>query len=439
MRDLMKFHNSYHFKIFLFLWVFGILLVAIYHLTGHSLVFFTQLSDGKGNFELEKEVDYVFDSFKNDNQASYPNSRFFTSYLNESDLPQYLRNTIVSLDTGYHFIDIEQEGGKRQAYYVAVFRQPNTPELFYILYDYTLYANEYINFQLFRMSRRVTLAFVIVGVLGILIGIYASKVLISPIKSLVAQVQDLNPENLSANFSQNFKNDEIGIFAKALETSMQRIKECIEREKNFTRDASHELRTPVTVINGAVEVIQQLPEYSNSSLAELIGRIERAAKNMEGIIDACLWLARERHVKTPKTSCLVGDIVTNAVEENRYLLSGKTISLEVIIDDNRRISVPQDVFHIAVVNLIKNAFIYTSEGQITVNVQPKYIQITNSGTVISPDKLSTIREPFQKGSNSKGFGIGLTIVESLCKRFGFKLDIDSDTKSNIMVTLSFEE
>lgn len=435
----MKFHNSYRFKFFLSLWVFGILLVALYHLTGHFLVFFTKFSDGKDNFELEKEVAHVFDSFKNDKKVSYPNSRFLKSYLSGSDLPVDIRDTIEKLDIGYHFVDIERGVGKEQTYHVAVFRQPDRPDLFYILYDHTLYANEYISYQLFQTPRRVALAFVIVGALGIFMGLFASMMLISPIKTLVGKVKDLNPEDLPADFSHDFKNDEIGILAEALEASMQRIKEFIEREKNFTRDASHELRTPVTVINGAVEVIQQLPEYSNRSLAELIERIERAARNMEGIIDAFLWLARERHEKTTDTSCLVGDIVTTTVEENRYLLSGKPVSLELIMDENRRISVPQNILRIAVVNLIRNAFIYTSEGQITINVQPKYIQITNSGMAIPPEKLSTIKEPYQKGSNSKGFGIGLAIVERLCKRFDSKLDIDSDTESNIRVTLSLEE
>ena len=432
----MKYLNSYRFKIFISLWVFGIFLVAIYYLAGHSLVLFTNQKVNVSSFDLTKEVAHFFDYYKEHNQTSYPNSRYLKSYLDAADLPLDLRDKLVNLGIGYHFIRFTNDTDRDQAYYVAVFKQPDGPDLFYMLYDHTLYTNEYIDYQILRFPKRFSLALVIVGVLGIFAGLFVSKKLTAPINNLALQVKDLDPEQLPTNFSQKFRNDEVGILARALETSMQRIKEFIEREKNFTRDSSHELRTPVTVIKGAVELIRQLPEFGNNSIAKPINRIERSLKNMEQIIEAFLWLAREHHVKAKEESCLVGDIVRNAVEDNRYLIASKPISVDMAMDDNPRISVPESVFRIAVVNLIRNAFLYTSQGQITIIVKPNYIQITNTGTEIPPDKLRTIKEPFQKGTNSKGFGIGLAIVERLCRRFNFKLGVDSDIESNTTVKLS---
>lgn len=434
----MKMLNSYRYKIFISLWVFGLFLVVIYHLTGHSIALLTHHRDEVGNFELKKEIAHFFEHYKKDSQMSYPNSRFYKSYLGTAELPGDLRDKIEKLDIGYHFIRMEKNTGPDKAYYVAVARHPHLTERFFLLFDYTRYANEYVSFQLFKMSNRFFLALVIVGVLAAIIGLFVSKMLTAPINRLVSQVKELDPEHLPTDFSQNYKDDEVGLLAAALEKSMQRINEFIEREKNFTRDSSHELRTPVTVIKGAVELIRQLPECRNKTLAGPVSRIERSLKNMEEIIKAFLWLAREQHVKVKAESCLVGDIVKNAVEDNRYLMAAKPISLDMKLEDNPRIAVPESVFRIAVVNLIRNAFIHTNQGRITINVKSACIQITNTGMQISANQLGTIKEPFQKGISSQGFGIGLAIVERLCRRFDFKLDIESDTESNTRVRLSLK-
>ena len=229
----MTFLNSYRFKIFIALWVFGILLVVMYHLLGTYIVLFTQHTDKIVDFELKKEVAHFFDSYKEHNQTSYPNSRFFKSYVGASNLPDHLRDNIEDLDIGYHFMDIKNDTGNNQAYYVAIFEQPDTLDRVYILYDYTLYANEYIDYQIFAASRRFLLVLVIVGVFGIFMGLLASKKLIAPLNKLVLQVKGLDPDHLPTDFSKKYKNDEVGILAKALEKSMHRIKEFIDREKNF--------------------------------------------------------------------------------------------------------------------------------------------------------------------------------------------------------------
>lgn len=434
----MKIFNSYRFKLFLSLWIFGVILVAIYHLAGHSLALLTLHIDEIANFQLKNEVAHFVDLYKENNQVSYPNSRFLKSYPDISGIPNQLHGNISTLDIGYHYIESVNDSGKHQSYYVAVFDNPHRPDRFYLLYDYTLYKKEYVDFQVFKASKRLLLALAIVCVLGVFIGLYVSKRLTSPINALVLQVKKLDPGHLQPDFSKNYHNDEIGVLAKALENSMLQIREFIEREKNFTRDSSHELRTPVTIISGAVEVIRELPEYSNKSLSRPVKRIERSINNMEEIIEAFLWLAREHRPEVKGESCLVGNIVKNAVEENRYILAGKPVSIDVKIIANPEIAVPAGVFRIAIVNLLRNAFTYTSQGQVAIEVQAGYISITNSGIIAPPDQLASIKEPFQKGINSKGYGIGLAIVECLCNRFDFKLEIDSDKESFTMVKLALK-
>lgn len=435
----MRFHNSYQFKIFISLWGFGIVLVVMYLVIGISLSFFAPNADEVAMFELKKEIAYFFDSYKAHHQASYPNSKYLKTYLEAYSAPLHLQDKLDALENGYHIIKTSNVSGGNRADYVAVFNHPDSPHRFYVVYDYSSYMNDFIDFQFIRAPKRLSLAMAIVGVMGLFMGLYASKWLISPLKRLVSHVKDLNPECLPAHFSQHFKRDEVGVLARALDQSMQRITQFIEREKTFTRDASHELRTPVTVIKGAVELIRELPEFENRSLVVPVQRIERATRNMEELIESFLWLAREQHVETKEEPYLLGEIIKQVVEEHRHLIATKPVSVDIVGDDCPKISVPVFILKIVVGNIVKNAFIYTSKGRIIITVTPNYIQITNTGSEIPPEKLSTIKEPFQKGENSKGFGLGLAIVERLCNRFGFDLDINSDAESTTTVKLSFIE
>lgn len=410
--------------------------MLIYHLVGHYILLMSKHNDEVIDGELRNEISHIYEQYRNKGQISYPNSRFIKSYVGRSSLPKQFKVPFTDLDVGYHFVTLEKSTGGEKAYYVAVNDQPDGHDKFYIFYDYTLHAAEYVDYQLFRASKRFFLALAVVALLGLCVGLYISQKLSSPLKRLVLEVKDVNPERLPINFAGNFKNDEVGILAQTLENSMQRIEEFIEREKNFTRDSSHELRTPVTIIKGAVEIIRQLPECSNVSLAKPVTRIERSLADMEGIIETFLWLAREQNKNPPKESCLVADVVRHEVEQNRYLINEKPIAVDMLMDDNPRIPVPENVFRIIVVNLIRNAFLYTNSGKINIVIKPDLIEISNSGDTIPPDLLRYIKEPFQRGDNNKGFGIGLAIVDRLCRRFSLRLAIESNSESHTCVTLN---
>jgi len=77
------------------------------------------------------------------------------------------------------------------------------------------------------------------------------------VSHLAEQVAKSGPNNLPTDLSRNFYEDEVGVLAKALEQSMQRVEAFVNREQQFTRDVSHELRTPVTVIKGAAELLKR--------------------------------------------------------------------------------------------------------------------------------------------------------------------------------------
>ena len=266
------------------------------------------------------------------------------------------------------------------------------------------------------------------GVLGFGLGVVVMRRAVAPVAELAKVVADIDLEHLSAGDhkrieSSRFGDDEVGTLAGTIEKTLERISAFVARERYFTGSASHELRTPITVITGALELL----EHSDLSAADVkvLDRVRRATLDMKTTIEMFLCLARETDGGLYDEQFLVMPLVSQAVDQQRYLLSGK--SVDVDIDDLARPTVcghPQ-AFSIAVNNLVRNAFEHTLAGQgpITILINEHELLVTNQVSS-EADELHTPTE-----ASSHGYGLGLGIVQRLCERNGWSFSLQADEAS----------
>jgi signal transduction histidine kinase len=222
-----------------------------------------------------------------------------------------------------------------------------------------------------------------------------------------------------------------------LEQTMQRVEAFVNREHQFTRDVSHELRTPVTVIKGAVELLKRHFTGEKKSVPRSLSRIDRSVNKMENIIETLLWLSREDGADHQGSVFAVVPAVREVIEQNRYLIAGKPIEIDLIAKADPQLTVPSPLFQIAVTNLIRNALQSTPTGNITVAVRTDRVVVSDSGVGIAAGDLKTVTQPHVRGNGSEGFGLGLSIVSRLCDRFGWQLEIESVVGSGTTVQLIF--
>ena len=122
------------------------------------------------------------------------------------------------------------------------------------------------------------------GVLGFGLGVMVMRRAVAPVAQLAKAVADIDLEHLSAEDykrieSGRFGDDEVGVLAAAIEKTLERISAFVTRERDFTSSASHELRTPITVITGALELLEQ-SELSAADV-QALDRVRRATLNMK--------------------------------------------------------------------------------------------------------------------------------------------------------------
>jgi signal transduction histidine kinase len=264
------------------------------------------------------------------------------------------------------------------------------------------------------------------GALGFGLGVVVMRRAVAPVAQLAKVVADIDLEHLSAEDhkrieSSRFGDDEVGVLAGTIEKTLERISAFVARERYFTDSASHELRTPITVITGALELLQQ----SDLSAADVkvVDRVRRATLDMKTTIEMFLCLARETDDGLYDEQFLVMPLVSRAIDQQRYLLSGKFVDVDIDDLAKPRVCGHPQAFSIAVNNLVRNAFEHTLDGQgpITILIKEHELLVTNQ---VSSDADG--RHTPTEASSSHGYGLGLGIVQRLCERNGWSFSLHVD-------------
>lgn len=267
--------------------------------------------------------------------------------------------------------------------------------------------------------------------------------MVAPLDWLAGEVSRWDPLAPDASaLSPDRLPEDAGIEARQLAGALQRMADrmhaFVRRERDFTRDASHELRTPLTVIRVASDLLHNdpdLPERAQRSL----GRIQRAGRDMEAVIESFLILAREGGVEPQREPFAVRDVVEEEVETVRPLLTGKPVRLDLVENANPILHASPRVLAVMLRNLLSNACAFTEEGRVEVRIEPDAVVVADTGIGMSPDVLQRVFDPFYRADPDKisGKGMGLSIVRRLGERFGWPISLDSVPGRGTIATIRF--
>jgi len=442
LRGLMKLQNNLRLRFIVSFVGFALLITATY-----AIIINVLKSRMAGEFfirRLQSELQYFADRYQQDLETPLPIAEDIRSFLGTSSMPEYVRSTVLNLSDGVYDLDIDPD----EFYDGKDLEASDDEEKFDHYFGVkTLHDGKkvfiFINFEFWRQKEDEieVLAFwsyFAVFLVAFAVGWFTASRVIDPLKKLMGVIENTDPNNLPSGFAKMFKEDEIGALARTFEMSFKRIKEFIRRENQFTRDCSHELRTPVTVIKGAVELLKMSQSSTDTKTEKLVNRIDRSSRDMETTVESLLWLARETGNGGQTAIAELKPVIENAIEQNKHLLTGKEVETKLKIEATPTIKAPVGVAMIAISNLIRNACQFTSKGSITITLLKDRVEVEDTGTGISSDQLGRVRDPSVSGNASQGFGFGLDIVNRLCAKFGWSLIIDSEqgkgTKSSIVFT-----
>tara|TARA_R100000687_G_scaffold74715_2_gene65840 strand:+ start:1846 stop:3177 length:1332 start_codon:yes stop_codon:yes gene_type:complete len=258
---------------------------------------------------------------------------------------------------------------------------------------------------------------VVIGIV-LLLARRLSDIVLHPVAELAVMARHVDEQNPDKPFDVSLQDNEIGDVARALQQSVRSIQRFHEREKQFLRQASHELRTPIAVITSALDIVDQRRALGNVDVERPLSDIRRSATVMHDIVEALLWLARAETVLPEKTSTDVAEQIELLVEDHRYLLAGRKVSVNVIASDNAIVELEQPYFRIVLSNLIRNAFEHADSGTVELRVGRRDIEISNP--CVKPAQLAHEAHSV----TADGFGIGLSLVGAISEKLGWQFSTE---------------
>ncbi len=279
----------------------------------------------------------------------------------------------------------------------------------------------------FEERERVLFAVVVVGfvlslVLALLLGWVLARRVMAPVVRLSQQVRHRDQLlGLAPPLAPDYAADEVGELAVAFDATLGRLREALNRERLFTSDVSHELRTPLMVLASSCELLLENPQLDPRARAQ-VERIARACEEMRELVQTFLMLARAQHSDVDMASrASLNEIAMDLVALWREPIEKKGLQLifQPGIDSG---STYNTTFLQAVMgNLLRNAAHYTDKGFIKLAIEHDGFTVEDSGVGIPAEKREAMFQPFVRGSEKRGegLGLGLSLVQRICDDQGW--------------------
>jgi signal transduction histidine kinase len=387
-----------------------------------SFILMYNLEDEFIEREVRQEALYLQQSYDQEKRWSAPRVSYMKLYFSKSALPEDIKARYIEEPNRKEF------SGKNGRHY-HLLALPKTESIFLVAEVSEMLLVRPITQGVLKL---MLIAGLILVLLAFIVAWQLGRKTAMPLKQLADLVNGVAPENIPNKFAQQFPNNEIGILAQTLESTMTRINQSLLREKCFTRDVSHELRTPVAIIKNAVEVYRN--QHSTGEDNPVIDRISQASTQMEQTVTTLLTLAREEHTDADKQHIKILPLIEQSIIDQHHLINNKQIGVEVNDNCNVEIYAQSGMLAVLLDNLIGNAFQYTQQGKVTVEMDNKTLIVADTGPGIESSISDKITDPAVKGQQSTGYGFGLSIVKRLCEHQGWLLTFSSEQGTKISIT-----
>ena len=238
--------------------------------------------------------------------------------------------------------------------------------------------------------------------------VFASLRKLAPLLRAEAPIAD---RSLAIDFGE----DELGTLARELLASRDQLAAALARERRFTREASHELRTPVAIIAGAVELMRRDTSPTPTARA-LLERIGTANRRVEALIGAFLWLVREP-VRAEELQTLTLLPLLQRVLTDLQSTGHDPHDVQLVVVADRPFEGEPLCAEVVLRNLVDNALRHRGDGPVRILV----------------DEELRIVNPLPAGSlpNEDSHGLGLGITRDLCRRFGWRFSVTVQSGEHI--------
>ena len=286
------------------------------------------------------------------------------------------------------------------------------------------------------------IALAIMTAVSIALGWLVAGRVLRPLRTMTANTRQISERNLSERLALAGPRDELKDLADTVDGLLARLETHVSEQQRFAANASHELRTPLAITQTLLDVARNDPNHDNG---ELVDRLYHLNTRAIALTEALLLLSRAGQKSFTPEDLDLSLIAEEATETLLPLAEQHGITLETSGEMTPTIGSETLLLQMTT-NLVHNAIVHNLPQHgavwVTTSVYPKYVELAveNTGGNLAPQQVSTLAEPFQRGTERKhadhaGVGLGLAIVNSVAQAHDGTLTLTPRAAGGLRVTV----
>jgi signal transduction histidine kinase len=285
-------------------------------------------------------------------------------------------------------------------------------------------------------------------IVSILLGYMVSKNMLKPIDNITRTAENISINNLKERIELKGPEDELKRLGNTFNGMIDRLQESFNRQIQFVSDASHELRTPIAVIQGYANLLDRWGKDDREALEKSIYAIKLETSNMANFVEKLLFLAKSDSgtQALEKKEFRLNELINEVVYESRLIAENRTVSS----DKNARVKIFADYKMIKQLLriLIDNSIKFTSDqGRIDINSEicddHVNISVSDNGIGIPESETAKIFDRFyivdkSRSKDKGGTGLGLSIAKRIVGMHQGSIEVESEEGKGTKITVSLK-
>jgi heavy metal sensor kinase len=294
-----------------------------------------------------------------------------------------------------------------------------------------------------EMIFQVGLPAVFLGLLG---GWWLTRRALSPIQQLTEAIRKIHEHNLREPLPRTQNGDELDQLTKVFNDTLARLDDSFHRVREFTLHASHELKTPLTVLRGETETALRDESLSDAERERAVSQLDEL-RRLTRIVDGLTLLAKADagQITLELVTVRLDDLVRDNVADTQILAEPQNLKVELAMAEEVSLRGDRHRLRQLLLNLADNAVKYNQPGgRVTIGLQRVHdlaeLTITNTGPGIPPELLPRVFDRFFRGDAAhgntiEGCGLGLSIAQWIVTAHGGTIQISSEPSKLTTVTV----
>lgn len=319
---------------------------------------------------------------------------------------------------------IEYRMGDRQ--YLGVYYPDNEGDFLVIVSAHDTQGAESAK----NLLKLLTIILIITTIFVYMIGEFYAKKIFSPIVKIIKNVKSITASNLKSDLIEEKGNDELSELSRTFNDMILRLRDAFEMQNSFIRNASHELRNPLTAIIGETEITLN-KERTPKEYIETLETIQYEFERLNNMIRDLLSLAQTGYDFSRVDKKQVD--LSKVVEKTCYNFKGAEINMDIPEYGKYEITGVESLLVHAFTNVIGNAIKFSKGQPVDIKFSREdnnyKISVTDKGIGIPYRDIKNIFQPFYRAGNTatyKGTGIGLALSYKIVDLHNGKMGVESE-------------